>query len=161
MGLMENREGNTVQQFEGTATLIRRIQGRAAFEMPLKLEPGMYTLYLGVRDDTTSRLGTKRIDLKVPGLHGGETADFQRFAYGFGVEADESKLTAQSIFLQKGERRAQTPDEPFLSPGQDMAITVFDVPLSSFEPGEYTLRVRVTDHVRNAVLTRGVGFEVR
>ncbi len=206
VGLVENDWGDLVQQFEETAVLVKRPSNRAVFEMPLQLDPGQYTLFLGIRDDSASSLGTRILDLNVPTFTAddlklssillfteGKKVDdsigrpgeafilggfrfipkldriYERVdrlsgvfvAYSFGVVNAKPDLTAQYIFLQNGVRRGQTSEEPFISPGEEMAITVFDMPLSSFEPGEYTLRIKVTDDVRDEVVTRDIDFVLK
>jgi len=42
-----------------------------------------------------------------------------------------------------------------------MAITVFDIPLSGFEPGKYTLKIQVSDHVNGKMLTKELQFELQ
>jgi hypothetical protein len=206
VGLVEDEQGNAVLQFEEAAVLVKKADGRTTFEMPLVIDPGRYTVYLGVRDDDLLKLGTKKVPFEVPAFAGerlelssillfteGEkveehlaspgrafviggfhfTPKVGRFyrtedrlsgvfhAYGYGVEQGKPNLTAQYIFLQGDVKQGQTRDEPFISVGPEIATTVFDMPLASFDPGEYTLRVKVTDHIRNEVLTKDIDFVLK
>jgi GWxTD domain-containing protein len=205
VGLVDNDRSETVQRFEESATLVKRSDNRAVFEMPLQLDPGDYTLYLGVRDDTTTRLGTKILPLTAPAFTGEKLrlstvllfSDGKKteelastpgkafiiggyhfiphlgriyetsgrltgvfMAHGFGVENGRPNLTVQYIFHQNNVKRAQTQDEPFISAGGTMAITVFNLPLGSFDPGEYSLRIKVTDHIGNEVTMTDIDFTV-
>jgi GWxTD domain-containing protein len=202
-GLVEDGEGNPLYQFEETATLARESSRHAQFEMPLQLRPGHYTLYLGVRDESSSKLGTKIETLHVPSFDGrqlelssillfteGRKSDdpygdvgrafviggyqftpkpdtiyrkTDRFsgvfnAYGYGIGDGEPRLTTRYMFLRGGEEIGQTQEEPFISVSAGAAITVFDLPLSALEPGDYTFRIHVTDHVKNEVVTRDIDF---
>lgn len=65
-GLVETQEGHPILQFEELAKLAKDGDGRALFEMPLQLQPGQYTLYLGVRDNKSSTVGTQMMPLEVP-----------------------------------------------------------------------------------------------
>jgi hypothetical protein len=202
-GLVEDGEGYPLYQFEETATLARKSSRHTHFEMPLQLRPGRYTLYLGVRDKSSAKLGTKIATLHVPAFEGRELelssillftegqksndpyGDVGRAfviggyqftpkpdtiykktdrlsgvfnAYGYGVGDGEPSLTTQYTFLRDGEERGQTQEEPFISMSAEAAITVFDLPLSSLEPGHYTFRIQVTDHVKNEVITQDIDF---
>lgn len=205
-GLVENDLGNPVHQFEAPATLTKTESGMAAFEMPIQLQPGSYTLYLGVRDTQSGQMGTEIVPLEVPDFPSGELAlsSIVMFvagertgesmgepgkafllggyhwkpkltnaytkseelsgvfnAYGYALnDAGEPKLTAQYIFFRDGTRRGQTAEEPFMLAGEELAITVFQVPLESFEPGSYRVQVKVTDHVAQRVVTKDIEFEL-
>ena len=45
--------------------------------------------------------------------------------------------------------------------GAEAAITVFDIPLASFPPGNYTLRIQVTDHVKNEAITKDLDLVLK
>lgn len=202
-GLVEDGLGNPLYQFQESATLARESSRHAHFEMPLQLRPGLYTLYLGVRDNSSAKLGTKVEALVVPAFDGQklELSSILLFsegqksndpygdvgrafvlggyqftpkpdtiykktdqlsgvfnAYGYGVGEGGPNLTTRYVFLQDGEEKGQTPDEPFISVSEEAAITVFDMPLISLEPGDYTFRIQVTDHVKNEVITQDIDF---
>jgi GWxTD domain-containing protein len=83
-------------------------------------------------------------------------------AYGYALDADGSaNLTAQYIFFRDGEIRGHTPDEPFISAGQEFAATIFDIPLDRFEPGEYVLKIQVTDHVAGKATAKDINFTLK
>ena len=65
----------------------------------------------------------------------------------------------QFVFSQDGARRGQTKNSP-VPASSVVAIGVMDVPLSSFEPGKYSVQLRVTDHVKNEVVTEDIAFEI-
>ncbi len=80
-------------------------------------------------------------------------------AYGYALDAQGSaNLTAQYIFFRDGEIRGHTPDEPFISAGPELAATIFDIPLDRFDPGEYVLKIQVTDHVAGKALAKDINF---
>ena len=85
------------------------------------------------------------------------------FAYNYGVAGDQPNLTSQVLFFKDGEKRGQTADGPFMAQTPSMALTIFDIPLkiSSFkEPGDYTIEITVTDHVKNEKLTEEIAFVI-
>jgi GWxTD domain-containing protein len=65
-GAVENADGFTIYQFEEEAEVGKDPAGRTVWEMPLQLQPGLYTLYLGILDDGAAVSGTKIVDLDVP-----------------------------------------------------------------------------------------------
>ncbi|MFQ5790279.1 MAG: GWxTD domain-containing protein [Acidobacteriota bacterium] len=203
-GVIENDDGHPIYQFEEQTSLTKAGDG-ASYEIPVQLQPGEYTLYLGVRDDQSALAGTKIMPLEVPDFSVDELklssvllfSDGQKTennigqpgrafliggyhfvpkrgnvyrksenlsgvfnAYGYGVEEGKPNLTVQYIFFKEGRRRGQTKDEPFVSAGPEIAITVFDIPLSGFSPGEYKMQIKVTDHVRTEVLKKEIEFQL-
>lgn len=82
-------------------------------------------------------------------------------ACGYGLRGGQPHLTAQYSLLRDGVKRAQTKDEPFISANGETAITVFDIPLRSFESGKYLLRIEVRDRVKNKLLTKEIQFEIQ
>ncbi len=93
-----------------------------------------------------------------------ETSDALRAVfnvYGYGVENGSPDLTKQFVFSKDGKRRSQTKDEPLQTASEDIAIGVMDVPLSGFEPGDYTVQLRVTDHVKDEVVTEDIDFVIK
>ena len=92
-----------------------------------------------------------------------ETSDALRAVfnvYGYGLENGNPDLTMQFVFSKDGRRRGQTKDEPIQSASEAIAIGVMDVPLASFEPGDYTVQLRVTDHVKDEVVTEDIDFVI-
>ena len=206
LGLIETMDGKPVTQFVQSTLLSKSPNGHSMFEIPLELDPGQYMLYLAVRDETSSVLGTKIQSLKVPPVVG-ETLSIssvvlfsegrkleepiaragQAFViggyhfvpkldsvyqqtdqlsgvfqvYGYGVEAGQANLTARYLFIRDGESAGKTQDEPFISANDKMAITVFDMPLTSFQPGNYTLKIQVSDHINGKMLTKELQFELQ
>jgi hypothetical protein len=175
--------------------------------MPLQLEPGRYTVYLGIEDVGSSTVGTKILNFEVPAFSGQklETSSILLFAegtkteqtlaspgrafliggyrftpkrdrvyqttdrlagvfhaYGYALDAEGSaSLTAQYIFVRDGEIRGHTPDEPFISAGPDLAATIFDIPLDRFDPGDYVLKIQVSDHVAGKVIAKDIDFTLK
>jgi GWxTD domain-containing protein len=80
-------------------------------------------------------------------------------AYGYALDSEGSpNLSAQYIFFLNGEMRGHTPDEPFISAGPELAATIFDIPLDRFDPGEYVLKIQVTDHVAGKTIAKDIDF---
>ena len=203
-GMVENADGLVVYQFEEPTTLTKSEDNLTSFDVPLQLPPGEYTLYLGVRDDKSARVGTQIKSLEVPDYNRGgpvlsttllygegrrveepagtpghafqfgqvqfvprtvykktDTLGLLSFVYGFGVDEQSGKpnLTAQYIFFREGKRRGQTKDEPIRAT-ESQATSSTEIPLSGFEPGSYEVRIKVTDHVKNKVVTEDVPFQL-
>jgi len=69
------------------------------------------------------------------------------FVYGVALdEGGEPNLTAQYVFFKDGKRRGQTAPEA-LQGGEDQAVGNAEIPLASFEPGNYKIQVKVIDKV--------------
>jgi GWxTD domain-containing protein len=86
------------------------------------------------------------------------------YAYNYGVEGDKPNLTVHLSFSKEGEGRGATKDEPFMLQVAEMALTIFDIPLSipNFkEPGNYKVTVKVTDHVTKKTITQEIPFQVQ
>lgn len=72
-------------------------------------------------------------------------------AYNFGVEGDKPELTVQVRFFKDGKTKGQTKEEPFMLQSAEMALTIFDIPLSlpNFkDPGTYRIEVHVMDKIK-------------
>ena len=203
-GLIESADGLVVYQFEEPTTLTKSEDSLTSFDVPLQLPPGEYTLYLGVRDDKSARVGTRIESLEVPdynregpllsttllyregrrveepaGTPGHafqfgqvqfvpktvykktDTLGLISFVYGFGVDEQSGKpnLTSQYIFFREGRKRGQTKDEP-IQAMESRAASTAEIPLSGFEPGGYKVRIKVTDHVKNKVVTDDIPFRL-
>jgi GWxTD domain-containing protein len=86
------------------------------------------------------------------------------YAYNYGVEGDKPSLTVQLSFFREGVARGATKEEPFMLQTPEMALTIFDIPLSiaNFkEPGNYKVTVKVTDQVTKKVVTQDIPFEIK
>ena len=83
------------------------------------------------------------------------------FVYGFAVdeETGQGALTAQYIFFKDGKRKGQTAPRP-LQIEADLAGGLDQIPLATFEPGDYMLRVKVIDKVTKKIITEEVEFVV-
>jgi len=194
-GSVENADGFEIYQFEEPATVSKTKGGKHAYELPLQFPPGLYTLYVGLLDESQVH-GTQIIDLDVPDFDSGElkissmllfseaeqTGDeMAQFgnaflfggyhftpkremvyttkdqfsgvfnAYNFGVEGDKPELTVQVRFFKDGKKRGQTKEEPFMLQSAEVALTIFDIPLSlpNFkDPGVYRIEVHVMDKIK-------------
>lgn len=71
-GAVENSDGFTIYQFEEEAEIVEEEDGHLTWELPLQLQPGLYTLYMGVMDENNTVTGTKVFDLDVPDFTGTE-----------------------------------------------------------------------------------------
>jgi hypothetical protein len=86
------------------------------------------------------------------------------YAYNYGVAGEKPNLTVQLQFARDGQGRGATKDEPFMLQTPEMALTIFDIPLSisNFkEPGNYKVTVKVTDHVTQKTITQEIPFQVQ
>ena len=83
------------------------------------------------------------------------------FVYGFGVdeETGEANLTAQYIFFREGKRRGQTAPEP-LQVELSLAGGLAQIPLATFEPGDYKVQVKVIDKVTKKTIIEETEFVV-
>ena len=85
------------------------------------------------------------------------------YAYNYGLAGEQPNLTLQVSIFKDGEKRAQMKDTPFGAQASHMALTIFDIPLniSRFkEPGDYTIEITVTDHIKNENLTEKIAFVI-
>ncbi len=208
-GSVENADGFEIYQFEEPATVSKTKGGRHAYELPLQFPPGLYTLYVGLLDESQVH-GTQIMDLEVPDFDSGELkissmllfseaersgetsgmfgnafvlggyhftpkremvlvqrqnlpeASLRLYttkdqfsgvfnAYNFGVEGDKPDLTVQVRFFKDGKPRGQTKEEPFMLQSAEVALTIFDIPLSipNFkDPGVYRIEVHVIDKIK-------------
>jgi GWxTD domain-containing protein len=86
------------------------------------------------------------------------------YAYNYGVAGDKPNLTVHLTFSKDGQGRGATKDEPFMLQTPEMALTIFDIPLSikNFqEPGNYKVTVMVTDHVTQKTIAQEIPFQVQ
>ncbi len=86
---------------------------------------------------------------------------FFYIVYGFGVdeETGEANLICQYVFFRDGKRRGQTAPEPLQS-ALDLAGGYAQIPLASFEPGNYKVQVKVIDKVTKKTITEELEFVV-
>jgi GWxTD domain-containing protein len=86
------------------------------------------------------------------------------YAYNYAVEGEKPNITVHLSFFKEGQARGATKEEPFMLQTPEMALTIFDIPLSiaNFkEPGNYKVTVKVTDQVTKKTVTQDIPFEVR
>jgi GWxTD domain-containing protein len=86
------------------------------------------------------------------------------YAYNYGVEGDKPNLTVHLSFFLEGQARGATKEEPFMLQTPEMALTIFDIPLSipNFkEPGNYKVTVKVTDQVTKKIVTQDIPFQIQ
>jgi len=86
------------------------------------------------------------------------------YAYNYAVEGDKPNLTVHLSFSKEGEGRGATKEEPFMLQTTEMALTIFDIPLSipNFkEPGSYKVTVKITDQVSKKSITQEIPFQVQ
>jgi hypothetical protein len=86
------------------------------------------------------------------------------YAYNYGIEGDKPNLTVHLAFSKDGAARGATKEQPFMLQTAEMALTIFDIPLSipNFkEPGNYKVTVKVTDHVNQKSITQDIPFTVQ
>ena len=84
-------------------------------------------------------------------------------AYNFGVNGDKPNLTVQLRFFKENQSRGQTKEEPFMLQSAEIALTIFDIPLNipNFaDPGDYTIQIKVTDHIKNVTLEEEIEIVV-
>ena len=81
------------------------------------------------------------------------------FVYGYGLdpETGQPSLTEQYVFFRDGKRLTQTAVQPI--PADDKtAVGNVDIALSHFEPGSYTVQIKVIDKVRSETTTEELEF---
>ena len=79
--------------------------------------------------------------------------------YGLGNIGGAPNITGQYIFYLDGSRKGATKDEA-LQANEQQAVGNAEIPLASFEPGNYKLRIKITDHVLNKTLSEEIEFVV-
>jgi GWxTD domain-containing protein len=81
------------------------------------------------------------------------------FVYGLGNIGGAPNITGQYIFYLDGARKGSTKEGP-LQANEQQAVGNAEIPLASFEPGNYKLLIKVTDHVLNKPLSEEIDFVV-
>jgi hypothetical protein len=85
------------------------------------------------------------------------------FFYVYGASSDSGSgrpnVTARYVFFQGEVEKAQTRPHPLVA-GDALAIGTDEIPLASFEPGDYRLLLEVKDEVTGATLERRVSFRL-
>ncbi len=80
------------------------------------------------------------------------------FLYGFGVDAEgQAHLTSDYTLYRDGEKAVQIPTQS-LQAGSTQAVANVQIPLAKFEPGNYQVEVKITDHVTSRNLTDRIEF---
>ncbi|HEX9725600.1 MAG TPA: GWxTD domain-containing protein [Vicinamibacteria bacterium] len=80
------------------------------------------------------------------------------FVYGYGLNASgQPNVTTQFVFQHNGSPKGQTPVQP-VQTGPDQGIGYLEIPLESFEPGNYKVQVKVVDQVAQQTVTQDVEF---
>jgi hypothetical protein len=97
-GVVENQEGFPMYQFEEEATLERGDDGRVTYELPIQLQPGKYTLYTGIRDNSSSTAGTAIEEMEVPDFYAGDLVMSSVVVYNEGKEVSEPAGTPGHAF---------------------------------------------------------------
>jgi GWxTD domain-containing protein len=101
-GAVDNADGITVYQFEEKSSIQKDAAGKTTWEMPLQLQPGLYTLYVGVMDEASSVHGSKVVDLDVPDLATGELAISTILMFSEGKQVGEAMGSPGRAFLLGG-----------------------------------------------------------
>jgi len=97
-GMVHNAEGQPVYQYEEPMKLSKSADGRAITEIPLQLQPGNHTLFLGVMDNKTSKVGTQMIAVDVPDFSQGGLVMSSVVVYAAGKQVTESPGTPGHAF---------------------------------------------------------------
>jgi len=80
------------------------------------------------------------------------------FVYGYGVNASgQPSVTTQFVFQHNGNPKGQTPVQP-VQTGPEQGIGYIEIPLESFEPGNYKVQVKVVDQVAQTTVTQDLEF---
>jgi hypothetical protein len=85
------------------------------------------------------------------------------FFYVYGAAADPAtgrpRVTARYLFQREERESAQTAPR-ILAASEGQAVATDEIPLDTFEPGEYRLRVLVADEVAKKTLERRSTFRI-
>ncbi len=180
-----------------------RVGDKAALEFPIQLAAGQYTVYMGIRDNATEKVGTKIIDLEVPSFgdeelklstpvvfsEGKKLEEFvprtgQAFLvggfhfspklgriykktdnlqavfniYGYGLVGGQPNITMQFALKKDGKMLGRTQALPPQTAVDEIVIGVMDIPLATFEPGNYIVDIMIKDNVKNASITESFDF---
>jgi VWFA-related protein len=138
-------------------------------EIP-EIAPGRFTLsslfLLQERETKAPAADPSAPDLRnaqaVRRYHRNESLYAQIYAYNPKKDADgATKLFAQAEILQKGQTLGKAAPEPMESGGPQAPLPhISRIRLQRFEPGDYELRMTVSDENANAIATRRVAFTV-
>jgi GWxTD domain-containing protein len=101
-GAVDNADGITVFQFEEKSSIQKDAAGKLTWEMPVQLQPGLYTLYVGIMDEGSSVHGSKVVDLDVPDLSTGELAISSILMFSEGKQVGEAMGSPGKAFLLGG-----------------------------------------------------------
>lgn len=80
------------------------------------------------------------------------------FVYGFDLDASgQPSVTSQFVFSYNGESRGQTPPRP-VQAAEEQGVGYIEIPLESFDPGNYKVQVKVIDKVADQTVTEDIEF---
>jgi GWxTD domain-containing protein len=122
-GAVDNADGITVYQFEEKSSVQKDASGKLTWEMPLQLQPGLYTLYAGIMNDASSVHGSKVVDLDVPDLSSGELTISSVLMFSEGKQVGEAMGSPGKAFLLGGYHF--TPKRDMVYTQQDQLAGVF------------------------------------
>jgi GWxTD domain-containing protein len=94
----------------------------------------------------------------VPTFTKSDTLGLFFFVYGYGLNASgQPSVTTQFVFQYNGNPKGQTPVQP-VQTGPEQGIGYVEIPLQSFEAGNYKVQVKVVDQVAQSTVTQDVDF---
>lgn len=109
------------------------------------------------------QFGTNQFILKtgeVPTFKQSDALGLFYFVYGYGKNASGApNVTSQYVFAVDGEAKGQTKPQP-VQAGPAQGIGYLEIPLESFEPGEYTVQIKVTDQVATQTAIENLAFVI-
>jgi GWxTD domain-containing protein len=100
-GTVENADGFPIYQFEEPAEFVKGKRGHLAYEMPIQLQPGLYTLYVGVLDGEQVH-GTQIMDLEVPDYETGDLTLSSVLLFSEGNKTGEAMGAPGKAFMLGG-----------------------------------------------------------
>ena len=84
-------------------------------------------------------------------------------AYNYGLKNGKPNLTFNASFFREGKARGMTGERPFMAQSPTVALTIVDLPLNiaNFKkPGNYTIKIKVTDKTNKTTLTEEMDFVI-
>ena len=92
----------------------------------------------------------------VPSFKQSDSLGLFFFVYGYSNSGSPNVVT-QFVFNFNGTPKGQTPAQP-VQTGPEQGIGYLEIPLESFEPGNYKVQVKVVDQVAQKTVTQDVEF---